>query len=99
MSAEYNNYITGASHNYATLSNYNKGYSMNIAPQGKVTAGAYIVPTWTPISYDSLSSDVPTFSGYPGIKHAYAGAGDGKCQTTYRTSLCGGGLSSHVKQH
>uniref|UniRef100_A0A6C0ELC9 Uncharacterized protein n=1 Tax=viral metagenome TaxID=1070528 RepID=A0A6C0ELC9_9ZZZZ len=91
MSAEYNNNSTGASCNYANLGNYNEGYSMNIAPQGKVTSGAYIVPTWSPISYDSLTGEVPSCSGYSGINAAYSGAGGGKCQTTYRTSLCGGG--------
>lgn len=88
--SEYNNFNTGASCNYANLGNYNEGYSMNIAPQGKTTSGVYIVPQWTPIGYNSLSGDVPSCSGYSDIQNAY-GSKAGNCQTTYRTSLCGGG--------
>lgn len=88
--AEYNNWMSnGAACSYASLGGYNDGYSMNVAPQGKVTSGAYIVPTWSPISYDSLSSKVPSCSGYAPIDAAY-GADAARCQTTYRTSLCGG---------
>lgn len=87
---DYNNFASGgASCAYANLGGYNDGYSMNIAPQGKVTSGAYIVPTWSPISYDSLTSAVPSCSGYANIESAY-GADAASCQTTYRTSLCGG---------
>lgn len=89
-SGDYNNFSAGgASCSYANLGSYNDGYSMNIAPQGKVTSGAYIVPTWSPISYDSLTSSVPSCSGYANIESAY-GADAASCQTTYRTSLCGG---------
>ena len=87
--SEYNNYTTGGpSCSYADLANYNAGYSMNIAPQGKVISGKYIVPTWSAISYKSLENDVPTGSGYFNVTSAY-GSDAGNCQTTYRTSLCG----------
>lgn len=72
---------------YSSLGNYNAGYSMDVPPQGKVTSGVYIVPTWSPISYDSLSSKVPSCSGYYSIDNAY-GKDAANCQTTYRTSLC-----------
>lgn len=85
---EYNNSSGGASCNYADLSNYTDGYSMNIAPQGKSISGHYIVPTWDPISYDSLTGKVGSCSGYYNIDNAY-GKNAGNCQTTYRSSLCG----------
>jgi len=75
---------------YADLGNYSADYSMDVPPQGKVSSGAYIVPTWSPISYDSLTSKVPSCSGYGSIQSAY-GSDASRCQTTYRTSLCGGG--------
>jgi hypothetical protein len=86
---DYNNYMSGgAACSYAALGNYTADYSLNLAPQGKVISGAYIVPTWSPITYDSLSSPAPSCSGYSDITQAY-GKGAGSCQTTYRTSLCG----------
>jgi len=86
---EYNNNTSsGASCSYAALGNYTADYSLNIAPQGKQINGAYIVPTWSPISYDALTSSVPSCSGYADINQAY-GKNAGTCQTTYRTSLCG----------
>ena len=84
---EYNNSSTSEPHSYAVLGAYNSQYSMSLKPQGKVTAGAYIVPTWSPISYDSLTSPVPSATGYSNIQTAY-GKDAGRCQTTYRTSLC-----------
>lgn len=89
MSSEYNNYVAeGAPCAYAQLSNYTADYSMDVPPQGKVVTGKYIVPTWNPISYDSLTQKVPSCSGYSNISDAY-GSDAGRCQTTYRTSLCG----------
>lgn len=89
-SGDYTNYTAGgASCSYGSLGEYNAGYSMDVPPQGKITSGAYIVPTWDPISYDSLSNPFGSCSGYATINNAY-GQGSGKCQTTYRTSLCGG---------
>jgi len=86
---DYNNYSSGgASCNYAALGNYNDGYSMNVRPVGKQSQGSYIVPTWDPISYNSLTGKVPGCSGYYNINNAY-GKNAGNCQTTYRTSLCG----------
>lgn len=88
-SSDYVNYSAGgAPCSYAALGTYNDGYSMNIAPQGKQVSGVYIVPTWNPISYDSLTNKVPSCSGYSDIGQAY-GKDAGSCQTTYRTSLCG----------
>lgn len=88
-SGDYNNSMSGGpSCSYANLGGYNDGYSMNVAPMGKVTAGAYIVPTWSPISYESLTNKVPSRSGYSDIGQAY-GENAGSCQSTYRSSLCG----------
>ena len=90
VTGDYNNNMTAASCNYRTLDNYTNGYSMNVAPRGKVTAGAYITPSWSPIGYEDLSGKVPTCSGYPSIDNAYSKARGGSCQTTYRTSFCNG---------
>lgn len=88
--SEYNNSMSsGASCAYANLGNYNDGYSMNVAAQGRVVSGMYAVPAWDPISYDSLTNKVPSCSGYSDINQAY-GQDAGNCQTTYRTSVCGG---------
>ena len=87
--SEYNNTATSASCDYANLGNYSADYSLGVAPQGKVISGAYIVPTWSPISYDSLTAKVPSSSGYNNIESAY-GSNAANCQTTYTTSLCGG---------
>jgi hypothetical protein len=87
--ADYNNYSAGgAACSYSNLSNYTANYSMTVPAQGKVITGQYIVPTWSPIAYDSLTSKVPSCSGYSDITNAY-GKDAGSCQTTYRTSLCG----------
>ena len=86
---DYNNNLSSSgSCHYGQLGDYTAGYSMNIPPQGKVTSGKYIVPVFSPISYDSLTAKIPSCSGYPSIVDAY-GADAAKCQTTYRTSLCG----------
>lgn len=74
--------------NYANLGAYTSEYSMQVPPQGKVSSGAYIVPQWNPITYNSLTSPGNSCSGYPNINNAY-GKDAGRCQTTYRTSLCG----------
>lgn len=88
-SGDYVNYTSGGgSCSYNTLGNYTDGYSMNVAPQGKIVSGHYIVPTWDPISYDSLTGSVPTCNGYYDIKNAY-GKGAGNCQPTFLRSLCG----------
>lgn len=90
VSSDYNNYTSGsAACNYAPLGQYSGDYSMGVPFQGKVTSGAYIVPTWSPIGYDALTAKVPSCVGYSDINTAY-GANAGNCQTTYRTSLCGG---------
>jgi len=90
VSGDHVNYTAGGSAcSYGDLANYNAPYSLGVAPEGKIVSGAYMVPTWAPISYDSLTQKVPSCSGYSNIESAY-GAGADKCQTTYRTSLCGG---------
>ncbi len=89
VSGDYNNYAAGGSScSYASLGVYNSEYSMGVAPQGKVSSGQFIVPTWSPISYDALTSRVGNCSGYNSIENAY-GKDAASCQTTYRTSLCG----------
>lgn len=89
--SDYNNYAAGgASCSYASLGEYNGGYSMQVPPQGKITSGAYIVPTWSPISYSTFDPKEgrQSCSGYSNIQSAY-GSDAARCQTTYRTSLCG----------
>lgn len=94
VSGDYNNFSAGSSScAYAPLGNYNNNYSMGVAPQGKMSSGSYIVPAWGAIGYDSLTSQVPNCSGYYNITGAY-GADAGSCQTTYRTSMCGGGADA-----
>lgn len=89
VSGDYVNYAAGsASCSYAPLGNYTADYSMGVPVQGKVVTGKYIVPVFEGISYNSLTSEVPSCSGYADINQAY-GKGAGNCQTTYRTSLCG----------
>ncbi len=90
ITADYNNYASSSgSCAYAALGAYNAEYSMNGPSfQGRLSSGAYVVPTYSPISYDSLTATVPSCSGYSNIMSAY-GADSGSCQTTYRTSLCG----------
>ena len=89
MSHDYTNYTAGGPNcSYADLGAMNRGYSMGVPPQGKVSQGAYIIPSWDAISYDTLTSKVPSCNGYYSIQGAY-GKGAGQCQTTYRTSLCG----------
>lgn len=88
MSSEYNNYASGAATSYATLGSYNAPFSMGVAPQGKVITGAYIVPQWGAIGYNSLQGKVPTGTGYGTISTAYGDAG-GRCNTTFTTSVCG----------
>ena len=81
----------GASCSYAALGNYNADYSMNVPAQGRVVTGRYIVPQWSPISYDSLQNlngGVQSCSGYSGILSAY-GSSSENCNTQYKTSLCG----------
>ena len=86
-----NNASSGGSCSYGSLGAYNDNYNMMGGPAfaGRVTSGQYVVPTWSPISYDSLTAKVPSCSGYSSIVDAY-GESAGNCQTTYRTSLCGG---------
>lgn len=91
VSGDYNNFSAGgASCSYSALGSYNADYSMGVPVQGKVVTGKYIVPSWEGISYNSLSSPVPSCSGYADINQAY-GKDASNCQTTYRTSLCGAG--------
>jgi hypothetical protein len=91
-SADYNNTSQSPACAYGNLGNYSANYNMVNGPafQGKVTSGSYIVPNFGGISYDSLTSAAPSCSGYSDIMGAY-GADAGSCQTTYRTSICGGG--------
>jgi len=90
VSSDYVNYSGGGACNYGNLQNYNATYEMGVPFQGKVTKGVMIVPGWNAIGYDSLTSKVPSCSGYNDINSAY-GADAGNCQTTYTTSLCGNG--------
>lgn len=88
-SGDANNYLAGGSAcSYGQLGAYNNGYSLGVAPVGRVSSGRYVTPVWSPISYDSLTSKVPSCSGFATVTSAY-GENAGNCQTTYRTSLCG----------
>lgn len=91
VSSDYVNYSAGSSScQYAPLGQYTGDYSMGVPFQGKVSSGNYIVPQWGAIGYDALTNKVPNCSGYFDVNSAY-GSDAGNCQTTYRTSLCGGG--------
>ncbi len=85
----------GAPCSYTSLGGYTDGYSMNVAPQGKVSSGVYIVPQWDAITYDSLTAPVPSCSGYSNIDAAY-GAGAGSCKTSYSTAMCGSSASASM---
>lgn len=96
VSSDYVNYSAASSAcSYAPLGQYTGDYSMGVPFQGKVSNGAYIVPVWGAIGYDALTNKVPNCSGYFDVNAAY-GANAGNCQTTYRTSLCGGGAAAPV---
>lgn len=90
VSSDYVNSSGSAGCNYTSLASYNAPYQMGVPPQGKQISGTYIVPAWGASGYDSLTSTVSNCSGYNSITSAY-GADAPKCQTTYTTSLCGGG--------
>jgi hypothetical protein len=89
MSHEYNNKTAGGSAcTYSNLASYNANYAMGVPPMGKPMSGKYVVPTYSPISYDALTGKGPSScSGYFTIEGAY-GKGAGSCQQTYTTSLC-----------
>lgn len=75
---------------FASLGNYSADYSMNVPNVGKTTSGVYTVPAWDAISYDSLTSKVPSCSGYSNITSAY-GSGAGACNTKFVKATCGNG--------
>jgi len=76
----------GAPCSYNSLGAYNQGGAMAPVPHGSVT-GKYVVPQYKAIGYDALTRG-GNCSGYPSIHKAY-GAGAGKCNQAYVTSLCG----------
>jgi hypothetical protein len=90
MSKEYSN--TASSYdsqcNFANMKTYN-GMQVNL-PKAKPTSGMYIVPTWAPIQYDSLTSKNPSCSGYSSIASGY-GDNSGNCKTEYKAVPCMGG--------
>lgn len=88
MSEYTNSTSNGSSCSYSSLGNYNDNYSMEVPFQGKQTSGVYMVPTFAPITYDSLTNNVPSCNGYANIESAY-GQDAANCQTTYRTAVCG----------
>jgi len=91
MSEYSNNASSSSACSYAPLGNYNGGYSMNGVPfQGRVSAGAYIVPNYGSVSYDMLTNQTPNCSGYFDVQSAY-GADAGNCQTDYSSSACAAG--------
>jgi hypothetical protein len=91
-SGDYNNTISsGSACSYSALGSYTDNYSMNVPVQGRVTSGAYVVPTWAGPSYNTLEAKggQPSCVGYANIGTAY-GEGASSCQnTTYRASMCG----------
>ena len=91
MSSEYNNTtVGGPSCSYASLSNYNNG-SQGMSPPIPATTvvGKYIVPSYSPPGYATLTSKIPTCSGYRNINSAYGADASGGCSTRYVTKLCG----------
>lgn len=99
ISNDYNNMTAGgAACSYTNLGHYNTPYSMGVAPVGKPVTGHYIVPQWSAISYDSLTGDSDSCSGYGTINSAY-GKGAGRCKTTYTTSVCNATQGHLVPPH
>lgn len=83
-----NTTVTGASCNYTTLSQYNVGTMAMQRPGDKVTTGKYIVPQFSPPTYDTLMHGAnPSCSGYFNINSAYKSKG-GSCNQQYVTKLC-----------
>ena len=80
----------GAPCQYASLGTYTSNYEGGTESQAKITMGKAIVPQWGAMSsYDSMAASTPNCIGYDNIETAYGRAG-GNCQTTYRSTLCGG---------
>ncbi len=90
--SEYNNTsVGGSSCSYASLSNYNNGsQGMNPPVPAGTTVGKYIVPDYAPPGYASISSGVPSCSGYRTINQAYGTDANGNCGTKFVSRSCGG---------
>ena|SRR3990167_5449146 len=81
----------GAGCAYQTLCSYNIGGQMAPMGNSKTVSGRYIVPSWDPISYDTLShGGMGSCGSYFNIQNAY-GKNAGKCNQSYVTSLCNSG--------
>ena len=82
--------VSGASHSYAKLSNYNNGTKiLNLPfppPLNGQDAGTYIVPSYDLPGYNSLV--LGGYGGYAKIGPAYKSE-DGSCKIVYRTMQCG----------
>ena len=81
---------------YNLLSNYNGvptgALGSPYVPPTTVT-GSYIVPCYSPITYDSLThGSVPTYAGYFDITQAY-GPSANNCNTKYVQRLCSGDVN------
>ena len=72
---------------YNQLGTYTSGYSMGVANAGKPTSGAYTVPVFGGMSYNTLAGS-GSCSGYGSIMTAYGVGANGQCAQRYTTSLC-----------
>lgn len=87
---EYNNAtVGGASCSYATLSNYNSGYTgMRPAVPPTNVVGKYIVPAYSAPGYGALTHDQQgSCGGYFNIGSAYGKDAD-TASTNYTYKLC-----------
>lgn len=86
---EYNNAtVGGASCSYATLSNYNSGYTgMRPAVPPTNVVGKYIVPAYSAPGYDALTKSGQSCMGYAPINTAY-GLNSDTASTNYTYKLC-----------
>ena len=74
---------------YAKLATYNKGGGLGPKMvSATATSGQYIVPAYSASGYNTLTSKVPSCSGYRDISNAYGSGSGGACNQKYVTRLC-----------
>ena len=87
------NYVSGPSCSYVSLSNYN-GVQRNARSVGmphvpaSTVSGFYVVPQYGTIGYNALThGDSPSCAGYFDITNAY-GKGAENCSTEFKQRMC-----------
>ena len=94
MSSYDNISVTGPAAAYAQLGMYNGhvqgALGSPYVPPPSTTQGAYIVPCYAPITYDSLTHGMaPSYAGYFNITDGY-GKSANNCNTKFVSRLCNG---------